>query len=350
MFERFGQLLQRVSAYSPAEALAAGLEIVLIWILVYAVVRFIQGTRAAGALKGLLLFVLVATLVFGIIGEREMFQRLAFLYQNFLTVAAIALIVIFQPELRRGFIRLGETRWFRTESQAGGIVGAVVDAAAYLSKARFGAIIVIEREIGLRGLVKEGGTPIGGAVSARLLQTIFFPNSALHDLAVVIADGAIQAAGVQLPLAEPSDMPDPGLGSRHRAAVGLTKECDALVVVVSEETGAISIAERGRLERGLTPEQLRDELTRRLEGTSAIAHPAPKREKEAKGEGKPEGKPEGKAGAAAVAAAGDARTAKGERTETPARVGSPKERERSKDAERRGVEARASAAAKGAGQ
>ena len=307
MFERFGQLLRRLSAFSPAEAAAAFIEIVLIWVLVYAVVRFIQGTRAAGALKGLLLFVLVATLVFGIIGEREMFQRLSFLYQNFLTVAAIALIVIFQPELRRGFIRLGETRWFKTESQAGGIVGAIVDAAAYLSKAKFGAIVVIEREVGLRGLVTEGGTPIGGAVSARLLQTIFFPNSALHDLAVVIADGVIQAAGVQLPLAEPSDMPDPGLGARHRAAVGLTKECDALVVVVSEETGSISIAERGRLERGLTPDQLREELTRRLEGTSggaASAEPTAARgEKERKAAEKADRAEKG-----AAAAADEART------------------------------------------
>lgn len=317
MFERLGQLYERVSAYSLAEGLAAFIEIVLIWILVYAVVRFIQGTRAAGALKGLLLFVLVATLVFGIVGEREMFQRLSYLYQTFLTIAAIALIVIFQPELRRGFIRLGETRWFKTESQAGGIIGAIVDAATYLSKARFGAIIVIEREIGLRGLVKEGGTPIGGAVSARLLQTIFFPNSALHDLAVVIADGMIQAAGVQLPLAEPSDMPDPGLGARHRAAVGLTKECDALVVVVSEETGTISIAERGRLERGLTPDQLREELTRRLEGAPAPAAPAPARKelktgeaKDAKSEGKDRA-PEG--GQTATAAATKERASRDDR-------------------------------------
>ena len=131
-------------------------------------------------------------------------------------------------------------------------------------------MIVIERDIGLRGLV-EGGTPIGATVSSALLQTIFHPGTALHDLAVVISNDQIEAAGVQLPLAEPEEMPSRSLGSRHRAAVGLTKECDAVVVVVSEETGRISIAERGRLELGLTPERLREELIRRLDVSLATA-------------------------------------------------------------------------------
>ncbi|MCK6477474.1 MAG: DNA integrity scanning protein DisA nucleotide-binding domain protein, partial [Phycisphaerales bacterium] len=112
----------------------------------------------------------------------------------------------------------------------------------YLSRARFGGLIVIERSVGVSGLI-EGGTVINAELSSRLLQTIFFPGSALHDLAVIVKGRRVHAAGVQLPLADPTDMPDPRLGSRHRAAIGLSKECDALIVVISEETGSVRIAE-----------------------------------------------------------------------------------------------------------
>ena len=112
--------------------------------------------------------------------------------------------------------------------------------------------------------IVEGGTVLSAELSARLLQTIFFPGAALHDLAVIVKGNVIHAAGVQLPLADPIDMPDPQLGSRHRAALGVSKECDALVVVVSEETGQIRIAERGRLSNPIAPGDLRDEILHRL--------------------------------------------------------------------------------------
>jgi diadenylate cyclase len=200
----------------------------------------------------------------GGLGGPESFQRIKFLYDHFVTLLAITLIVVFQPELRRGLIRLGETPILRRSAAARrDAIGPIVDACAYLSRARFGGIIVIERETPLKGLV-EGGTTINATVSARLLQSLFFPGSALHDLAVTISGTTLMAAGVQLPLADPEEMPDPSLGSRHRAAVGLSKECDAIVVVVSEETGGISIAERGRLEQNLDADRLREELASRL--------------------------------------------------------------------------------------
>lgn len=261
MFDRLHQLVERIGTY-PLWQVA--IEFVAIVAVVYVVARFVQGTRAAGALKGLFLVLIIATLLTRILGRREMFQRLTFLYDNFLTIVAIALVVIFQPELRRGLTRLGEAPIFkRSAAPIASVVDAIVEACAYLSKAKFGALIVIEREVGLRGLA-DGGTVLNAAVSARLLQTIFFPGSALHDLAVVISGTEIRSAGVQLPLAEPEDMPDATLGSRHRAAMGLSRESDAIVVVVSEETGTISIAERGRLSRGHTPAELREELLRRL--------------------------------------------------------------------------------------
>jgi len=262
LFERAQRLFERLRTYDPWQVL---LELAVIWVVAYIVIRFVKGTRAAGALKGTLLLVVMATLLVRILGQAESFQRLKFLYENFLTLLAITLIVVFQPELRRGLIRLGEAPILRRGHTSGvqEVAASVSQAAAYLSKARFGGLIVFERETALKGLV-EGGTPIHGRVTSRLLQTIFFPGSALHDLAVIIKGGEIVAAGVQLPLAEPDEMPDPSLGSRHRAAVGVTKEGDALVVSVSEETGTISIAERGRLEQGFTPEQLRTELETRL--------------------------------------------------------------------------------------
>jgi diadenylate cyclase len=266
--DRLHSLLRRLESYPPWEV---AIELLLIGLVVYSVVRFVRGTRAAGALKGMFLILVFVTITARILGGGEAFQRLAFLYDRFLAIMAIALIVIFQPELRRALIRLGETPFFRsTPTEIAGAVDAIVEACAYLSKSRFGAIVVIERAIGLGGIV-EGGTVLGAELSPRLLQTLFFPGTALHDLAVVIKGNVVHAAGVQLPLADPTEMPDPNLGSRHRAAVGLSKECDALVVVVSEETGQIRLAERGRLSAPLTPQGLHDELLRRLR----IRPPAP---------------------------------------------------------------------------
>lgn len=254
-------MAERLGSYS---ALSVLFELAVIWLLVLVVVRFVEGTRAAGALKGALLLLVVATVLVQIIGGRDAFPRLVYLYERALAVVAIGLVVVFQPELRRALVRLGETSLLRGDSGGvSAVVEPIAEAATYLSRSRFGALIVIERQVGLRGLI-EGGTVLDAVLSSRLLQSLFFPGTALHDLAVVIKGRVVHAAGVQLPLADPAEMPDRTLGSRHRAAVGLTKECDAVVVVVSEETGAIRLAERGRLSSPMTLDELRAELSSRL--------------------------------------------------------------------------------------
>lgn len=258
---RLSDLLVRLSSYSPWEVTV---EFVLIWIVVYAAIRFVQGTGAAGALKGLLVVLLVVTVASRFASGTDQFERLSYLADKFLALVAVGLLVIFQPELRRALVRLGEAPFFRgTPPEIAFMVGEIAAAAKYLCKAKFGGLIVIERQIGLAGLVEEG-TTLNADLSAQLIQTIFFPGSALHDLAVVVKGKTIRAAGVQLPLADPQDMPDPSLGSRHRAAVGLSKECDALVVVVSEETGRIRLAERGRLSEPMAWDQFPAELKARL--------------------------------------------------------------------------------------
>ncbi len=239
-------------------------ELVAIWLLVWVIYRFIKGTRAAGALKGLVVLLVIATLLRVL--ARDLFPRLEVLYEKFLGVAAIALIVTFQPELRRLLIRLGETPFFRpADPEVPRLINEIVEACEFLSRNKFGAIIAIERSVGLRELA-EAGRPLNAEITSDLLETIFFPNTALHDMGVVIRGRRIIAAGVQFPLAQPTDMPGPHqLGTRHRAAVGLARVTDALVIVVSEETGAISIAEGPRFERGLTPQALRAALLKRLE-------------------------------------------------------------------------------------
>lgn len=262
-FDKLQVMIERVASYPRLEVV---FELAVIWVVVYAAVRFVQGTRAAGALKGFLVVLLAATVLSRVLGGGQSFERLAFLFDKFLALVAVALVVIFQPELRRALVRLGETPFFRgTPPEIAFIVEQLAETCAYLAKARFGAIIVIERRVGLAGLV-EGGTRLNAELSAELLKTIFYPNTALHDLAVVIKGKVVHSAGVQLPLAEPGEMPEPGLGSRHRAAVGLSKECDALVVVVSEESGRVRFAERGRLSEPMSAgdvgEALRARLTR----------------------------------------------------------------------------------------
>jgi diadenylate cyclase len=160
-------------------------------------------------------------------------------------------------------MRLGETRLFRGWSnQLNEEIEQLVMAATFCSKRKIGALIAIEREVGLGGIA-ETGTRINADLSAALLNTIFWPNSPLHDLGVIISQGKIAYAGVQFPLAEEGTL-ERELGSRHRAAVGLSNESDAVVLVVSEETGDVSIAERGVLMRKLTPEALRGMLSELL--------------------------------------------------------------------------------------
>ena len=258
MFFNLDQLLR---GYALHEILV---EVAVIWVCVYAVIRFLRGTRGAGVIKGVAVILVVGTLIFRVLSQDSTaFAQLNFIYDRFLGVLTIALIVVFQPELRQAMVRLGQTRWFgAATSRHGSVVDAVSGAVDLLSKSQFGAVIAIERNGKLGGLV-AGGEELDARVSARLLSTIFWPNSPLHDLGVVIRGDRIVAANVQFPLAEDTALPQ-NFGSRHRAALGLTLESDCVVVIVSEETGRISIAQNGRVDAGIERSEFAQELARRL--------------------------------------------------------------------------------------
>lgn len=263
------QLLDRLSDYNFWEV---AIELALIWVLVYLGYRFVRGTRAAGAFKGVLVLLIISSVGFRLLEQSGVLPRLSSLYDKLLGLGAFALLVIFQPELRRALIRLGENPFFRGAStEVRPVIDAIVEASTFLSKSKFGAIIAIERSVGLREMA-DSGTTLNSEVSPKLLTTIFHPNTALHDMGVVIRGSKIVAAGVQFPLAEPGDMVDPHLGTRHRAAVGLARVSDAIVIVVSEETGAVSLAEGQELRRWLDPEQLRAELIRRMGKPAAVSN------------------------------------------------------------------------------
>lgn len=239
------------------------IELLLIGLVVYWVLRFLRGTRGARMLKGIAFVLIALYLIVRIVGTQFGLDRIEFLYRQFLLFAAAACVVVFQPELRRALMRLGETRLFRGWShQIDEEIEALVEAATFLSRRKIGALIAIEREVGLGGIA-ESGTRINADLTAQLIETLFWPNSPLHDLGVIVNQGRIAYAGVQFPLAESGEL-ERELGSRHRAAVGLSQESDAVVLVVSEETGDVSIAERGQLIRKLTPEGLRGLLAELL--------------------------------------------------------------------------------------
>jgi len=257
------QLLQRFEGYLQTEPLQVILELVVIWLVVYAILRFLRGTRGARVIKGLAVIIIIATLTIQMLGRENAFERLNYLYSHFLTFVSLMLVVVFQPELRRALVRLGEANLFKQGGlRKARVIEEVLQSIDYLSRNKIGALIAIERQVGLRGIV-EMGTRVDAEVSQELLNTIFWPGSALHDMGVVIQGDRVLAAGVQFPLADAGQIPQE-LGSRHRAGVGLSQEADALVLVVSEETGVISLAERGELMRDLTVNDLRPILTRGL--------------------------------------------------------------------------------------
>ena len=231
-------------------------EILLVAYLIYRILVLWTGTRAFQILFGLVLLVLV----YAVSNLLEL-NLISYILSQVFTYGVFALIVVFQPELRNALARLGRSRLWRIlpQIEEKDVTAEVVQAAERLSRAKIGGLIAIEREVGL-GEYAETGTPVDAKVSADLLTTIFTPYSPLHDGAVIIRGDEIVAAGAILPLTQ-FPVSDKSLGTRHRAALGLSEETDALVVVISEETSQISLAQRGVLRRGLDPERLRTRLS-----------------------------------------------------------------------------------------
>ena len=248
--------MRRVETYNPPVVLV---QLLLIGLVVWLVMRFLRGTRGARLLKGAASLLGIVYIGIRLLPKNDDWKRIEFLYGHFLVFAFVATVVAFQPELRRALIQIGQARLFRG---AHGLVEEVVEAlsesAAYLSRNKIGAVIAIERSVGLQAII-DSGTPINGVLTSGLINTIFYPGSALHDMGVVLRQGRIAAAGCQFPLAESEDV-DPSLGSRHRAALGMAQDSDAVVLVVSEETGRVSVACEGQLYLGLSQENLREML------------------------------------------------------------------------------------------
>jgi diadenylate cyclase len=234
----------------------------------YYVLRLLARTRAIPMLFGLLLLV-----AFYFIARFLDLDLIRYVMERLFQYGAIAALIVFQPELRSALARLGQNRMLRFFSKMGEteVVEELVEAVDRLSRTKVGAIIAVEREVGLQEYA-ETGTRLQAGVSADLLAAIFAPYGPLHDGAVLIEGDTIIAAGVILPLTQ-YPVADRSLGTRHRAALGLSEETDALIIVVSEETAQIALAHRGRLERDVDLERVRGALA----GIAAGRNPLRKR-------------------------------------------------------------------------
>lgn len=239
------------------------IELILIGLVVWWVVRFLRGTRGARLFKGALFLLAVAYLVINLVAKRLGWNRIELLFSKLMWPSFFAVLVVFQPELRRVLMRVGETKLFwGTADQTQAVVSHIVRAVSSFSKNKIGAVIALEGEVEL-GSLAESGVRIDSQISTEVLTSIFWPGSTLHDMGVIIRGDRVVAARCQFPLAE-LDERSSSVGSRHQAALGLSSESDAAVVVVSEQTGRISLAHRGTLEEGLTAHELQNRLASHL--------------------------------------------------------------------------------------
>jgi diadenylate cyclase len=236
------------------------IELILIGLVVYWVVDFLEGTRGERLFRAVIFILVVGSLVLKLVVGQFHLERLEYLYKGFLIAVLIIAVAAFQPEVRRALMRIGQSHlWSSTSQQLSRTVEELVAAVTGLSAARIGAIIVIEKRVALGEFI-ETGVRIDARVTSELLKTIFQPGTALHDMAVIIRGDRIVAARVQLPLAEAGGIGSAGLGSRHRAALGITTGSDAICLVVSEETGMVSLAENGKLTRKIDESRLERHL------------------------------------------------------------------------------------------
>jgi len=245
-------------AFTPIDAI----DILIVAFLIFKLMMLIRGTRATAILKGLVVLV-VANVLAGVAGLRTV----SWILSQGTTVLMVALPVVFYPELRRALEHLGRGQLFARLASLGGedvekVADALARACRMFSESRTGALIVIERDVGLEEFV-ESGVRMEALLSVELLTNIFTPNTPLHDGAAIIRGDRVVAAGCFLPLTDNPYLSSK-LGTRHRAGLGISEQSDALAIIVSEETGTISIARSGKLERGLTEDAVRERVKKEL--------------------------------------------------------------------------------------
>ncbi|NYF25818.1 diadenylate cyclase CdaA [Sporosarcina sp. JAI121] len=246
--------------FSPVAALINIVDVLLVWFVFYKLITIIKGTKAVQLLKGIFVIVIVRILtdIFGL-------DTLRFLMDQVLPFGFLAIIIIFQPELRRALEQLGRGRLFartnmQEEEERERLIDAIMKSVSYMAKRRIGALISIERETGLSEYI-ETGTHMDSTITSELLINVFIPNTPLHDGAVIIQRNRIAAAGCYLPLSE-SPFISKELGTRHRAALGISEVTDAVTIIVSEETGAVSITANGDIDRNLDMQEFEARLRR----------------------------------------------------------------------------------------
>ncbi|MDE3840648.1 TIGR00159 family protein [Bacillus methanolicus] len=244
------------------ELLANTVDILLVWYVIYKLIMVIRGTKAVQLLKGIFVILLVK-----IISDLLYLKTLSWIMEQALTWGFLAIIIIFQPELRRALEQLGRGKLFARsgtpeEEEQEKMVEAIIKATDYMAKRRIGALISIERETGMSDYI-ETGIQLNSKISSELLINIFIPNTPLHDGAVIIQKHSVAAAACYLPLSE-SPFISKELGTRHRAALGISEVTDSVTVVVSEETGSVSLTKNGELHRDLSPEKFKELLRSEL--------------------------------------------------------------------------------------
>jgi diadenylate cyclase len=248
----------RLADFTIMDYLSNIVDILLVWFVIYKLIMVIRGTKAVQLLKGIFVIIIVRSL-----SQFLGFHTLSWMMDQALTWGFLAIIIIFQPELRRALEQLGRGRFFsranmQEDNEQARVIEAIVKATSYMAKRRIGALISIELGTGMSDYI-ETGIPLNSVISSELLINIFIPNTPLHDGAVILQKNLVAAAACYLPLSE-SPFISKELGTRHRAAMGISEVTDSLTVVVSEETGSISLTKNGELHRDVKLDEFRELL------------------------------------------------------------------------------------------
>ncbi|MER2262836.1 MAG: diadenylate cyclase CdaA [Psychrobacillus sp.] len=252
--------MEQFTNLMPVNVIVNILDVLFVWFVIYKLITLIKGTKAVQLLKGIFVIV-IAKVVTDFLG----LDTLGWMLNQVITYGFLAIIIIFQPEIRRALEQIGRGKLFsrsslQEEEEQTRLIEAMTKSVSYMAKRRIGALVSIERETGLTEYI-ETGIPLNAHLTSELMINIFIPNTPLHDGAVIVQKNKIVSAGCYLPLSE-SPFISKELGTRHRAAIGLSEVTDAITIVVSEETGAVSLTSNGDLHRNLSIDEFKNHLSR----------------------------------------------------------------------------------------